>query len=173
MGIFAALFLITFVVGLAVLIGTAVFGELEISDADGPLGGLLSVTSASTLLFGWGASGLVLAAASDLPHPIVALLAIAPAASLLFVFRGLLLPWMARQQSNSHASRTAYIGRTGQVRVAIPADGWGEVTFLDEDGALTAAKAVTAEPAGITIGQEVYIADVDADVVHVVAITPL
>lgn len=173
MGVFAALFLITFVVGLAVLVGTAVFGELEIGDGDGPLGGLLSVTAVSTVLFGWGASGLLLDAASDLPDLVVALLAVAPAAGLLLVFRGLLLPWMARQQSNSHAGRTAYIGRTGQVRVAIPADGWGEVTFLDESGALTAAKAVTAEPAGIAAGHEVYIADVDADAVHVVAIEPL
>lgn len=170
MGLFAALFLIAFVVGLAVLIGTAIFGELEIGDGDGLFGGLLSITAIATFLFGWGAAGLLLSAAGDLPDVFVALLALLPAAGLVGVFRGLLLPWMARQQSNSHGGRETYIGRTGHARIAIPADGWGEVVFLDEAGALTAAKAVTAEPDGIAAGQEIYIAEVEDDVVHVVAI---
>ena len=173
MGVFAALFLITFIVGLAVLIGTAVFGELELGDGDGPLGGLLSVTAIATTLFGWGASGLVLSAAGDLTGAVVALLSLAPAAGLVYLFRGMLLPWLARQQSNSQDARAAYAGRTGSVLVAIPANGWGEVSFLDAAGALTRAKAVTAEPEGIGKGQDIYIAEVDQDYVHVVAIPAL
>ena len=52
-------------------------------------------------------------------------------------------------------------------------DGWGEVSFVDSDGNRVRSRAKTAEPAALAKSTPVYIADVDADYVHVVAVPDL
>jgi hypothetical protein len=58
----------------------------------------------------------------------------------------------------------------GTVTLEVPVDGWGEVAFVDSDGTRVRARAVTAEPEALSKTTRVYIADVDADYVHVVAV---
>jgi hypothetical protein len=56
------------------------------------------------------------------------------------------------------------------VTLDVPADGWGEIAFVDADGNRVRSRAVTDEPDTLSKATHVYIADVDADAVHVVAV---
>ncbi|MGV9802174.1 hypothetical protein ACWDTP_29420, partial [Mycobacterium sp. NPDC003449] len=83
---------------------------------------------------------------------------------------GVLLPYLRRQQSNSHKGRSSYIGLLGTVTLEVPAGGWGEVAFVDADGNRVFSRAKSAEPAALAKSTRVYIADIDSDYVHVVAV---
>lgn len=99
-----------------------------------------------------------------------ALLAGASALGLAFVLNGALLPYLRKQQANSHRGRSSYIGLLGTVTLEVPAGGWGEVSFVDADGNRVFSRAKSDEPAPLPKSTRVYIADIDADSVHVVAV---
>lgn len=158
--------------------GIAVLAALLLTDfevgADGTGfadGGLpfLSLTSVSAGLLGAGTGGLV-ATWSGLGPLTSAVVAGIAGVVLIALLQGVLLPALRRQQSNSHRGRTSYIGLLGTVTLDVPAEGWGEVAFVDADGNRVRARAVTSEPAALTKSTRVYIADVDADYLHVVAV---
>ncbi|MBB2989917.1 uncharacterized membrane protein YuzA (DUF378 family) [Mycolicibacterium iranicum] len=161
-----AAYLAAFAVG-----GVAVLAALLLTDVELGHDGLpfLSLTSLSAGVLGAGTGGLV---ATWLGAGTVASAVVAVVVGLVVVgaLQGLLLPFLRRQQSNSQRGRASYIGLLGTVTLAVPTDGWGEVAFVDTDGNRVRARAITAEPDTLPKSTPVYIADVDADYVHVVTI---
>lgn len=160
-----AAYVATFVVG-----GIAVLTALLLTDI-GHGDGLpfLSLTGVSAALLGAGTGGLV-ATWSGLTAPVAGLVALGSAVALVFALNGVLLPYLRRQQANSHRGRTSYIGLLGTVTLDVPVGGWGEVSFVDADGNRVRSRAKTSEPEALPKSTQIYIADVDVDFVHVVAV---
>jgi membrane protein implicated in regulation of membrane protease activity len=155
----------TFVVG-----GIAVLSALLLTDiGHGDGMPFLSLTSISTALLGAGTGGLVATWAGS-TSPVAGVVAAGSAVALVAALNGLLLPYLRRQQANSHRSRASYIGLLGTVTLDVPVGGWGEVSFVDADGNRVRSRAKTSEPGALTKSTQIYIADVDADYVHVVAV---
>ena len=92
---------------------------------------------------------------------------------LVLGLQGVLLPYLHRQESNSHRGRSSYVGLLGTVTLDVPVGSWGEVAFVDADGNRVRSRAITAEPGPLPKSTRVYIAEVDADYVHVVAVPDL
>ncbi|MDH6197783.1 membrane protein implicated in regulation of membrane protease activity [Mycobacterium frederiksbergense] len=160
-----AVYLAAFVVGgIAVL---AAFLLSDIGHGDGMP--FLSLTGLSVGLLGAGTGGLV-GTWLGLGPVWAAVLAAACAIVLVFTLNGLLLPYLRKQQSNSHRGRSSYIGLLGTVTLEIPPGGWGEVSFVDADGNRVFSRAKSAEVAALPKASRVYIADIDSDFVHVVAV---
>lgn len=129
----------------------------------------LSLTTVSAALLGAGTGGLVStwAGLDGLGAGVTALFS---AVTLVAGLQGVALPYLRKQQSNSHRGRSSYIGLLGTVTLEVPADGWGEVAFVDPDGNRVRSRAISNEPETLAKSTRVYIADVDADYVHVVAV---
>jgi hypothetical protein len=169
-----AVYLAAFGVG-----GVAVLTALLVTDfdlgsgADAGFGhdGLpfLSLTSLSAGLLGGGAGGLI-AMWLGMGTLGSAMVAVGSGLVLIAALQGLLLPLLRRQESNSQRGRASYVGLLGTVTLDVPPDGWGEVAFVDAEGNRVRARAVTAEPHPLPKSTHVYIADVDADFIHVVTI---
>jgi membrane protein implicated in regulation of membrane protease activity len=160
-----AVYVATFVVG-----GIAVLSALLLTDiGHGDGMPFLSLTSISTALLGAGTGGLVATWAGS-TSPVAGVVAAGSAVALVAALNGLLLPYLRRQQANSHRSRASYIGLLGTVTLDVPVGGWGEVSFVDADGNRVRSRAKTSEPGALTKSTQIYIADVDADYVHVVAV---
>ena len=160
-----AVYVATFVVG-----GIAVLSALLLTDiGHGDGMPFISLTGASAALLGAGTGGLV-GTWAGLNPLIAGLVAAGSAVALVGALNGLLLPYLRRQQSNSHRGRASYIGLLGTVTLDVPADGWGEVSFVDADGNRVRSRAKTSEPGALPKSTQIYIADVDADFVHVVAV---
>lgn len=167
-----AVYLAAFVVG-----AVAVLSALLLADFGSHVGAgdglpFLSLTSLSAGVLGAGTGGLVATWAGAGPGA-AGLIALGSAAALVVALNGVLLPYLRRQQANSHRGRASYIGLLGTVSLEVPVGGWGEVSFVDADGNRVRARAKTAEPAPLTKSTPVYIADVDADFLHVVAVPEL
>jgi len=167
-----AVYLAAFVVG-----GVAVLSTLLLADVGSHFGAgdgmpFLSLTSVAAGVLGAGTGGLI-ATWSGAGATAAGAVAVGSAVVLMAVLNGLLLPYLRRQQSNSHLGRVSYIGLLGTVTLDVPVDGWGEVSFVDSDGNRVRSRAKTAEPAALAKSTPVYIADVDADYVHVVAVPDL
>lgn len=176
-------YLVAFIVGGIAVLASLLLTELDIGGAghgvDVHAGGgghatsdglpFLSLTSLSAALLGAGAGGLI-STWAGLGGLAAGGVALASAISLLVLLQGLLLPYLRRQQSNSHQGRISYIGLLGTVTLEVPVDGWGEVAFVDADGNRVRSRAVTPEPQPLMKSTRVYISDVDADVVHVVSV---
>ncbi|WP_204250180.1 hypothetical protein [Mycolicibacterium goodii] len=160
-----AVYLTAFIVG-AVAVLTALL-LADVGHGDGMP--FLSLTGISAALVGAGTGGLIgtWAGFGTLP---TAALAGASAVGLAFVLNGALLPYLRRQQSNSHRGRSSYIGLLGTVTLEVPAGGWGEVSFVDADGNRVHSRAKSAEPTPLPKSTRVYIADIDSDFVHVVSV---
>ena len=160
-----AVYLAAFVVGgLAVLSALLLTG---VGHGDGMP--FLSLTSVAVALLGAGTGGLA-GTAAGLRGWGTAALALGSAALLLGVLHGALLPYLRRQQGNSHRGRSSYIGLLGTVTLDVPAGGWGEVSFVDADGNRVRSRARSSEPQNLPKSTRIYIADVDAEFVHVVAV---
>jgi hypothetical protein len=160
-----AAYVAAFVVG-----GIAVLSALLLTDiGHGDGMPFLSLTGLSAALLGAGTGGLV-GTWSGLGALPAALVAGGSATALVVALNGLLLPYMRRQQANSHRGRSSYIGLLGTVTLDVPVDGWGEVSFVDADGNRVRSRAKSSEPAALTKSTPIYIADVDNDFVHVVAV---
>lgn len=163
-----AAYMAAFAVGAIALLSTLVLTDVG---AGGDHDGLpfLSLTSLSAALLGAGAGGLISswAGAGAVAAGGVAL---AGGIALVVLLQGVVRPYLRRQESNSQVGRASYVGLLGTVTLEIPPDGWGEVSFADAAGNRVRARAVTAEPAALLKATRVYIADVDADYVHVVAV---
>jgi hypothetical protein len=155
-----AVYLGAFVVGAIAVLSALLLAEFSIGGghgADGlPFVSLTSLAAAGT----W----------TDLGDVLSGVIAAVCAVVLLLGLQGLVLPYLKRQQSNSHKGRISYIGLLGTVTLEVPSGGWGEVAFVDADGNRVRSRAVTAEPHALPKSTQVYISDVDADVVHVVSI---
>ncbi|MGC0362023.1 membrane protein implicated in regulation of membrane protease activity [Rhodococcus sp. 27YEA15] len=164
------IFTLCFVVGIVALVGAFAVGEVA-DFGGGHADGLpfLSLTTLATALFGFGAGGLAahLIGAST---PLAVVVAVVVAGILVAVTRGLLMPYILRQQDNSHIGRTSYQGLLGTVTLTISPADWGEISFVDPDGNRVQAKAVSAQPIALTTGTTVYIADVDDQYLHVVTV---
>lgn len=132
----------------------------------------LSLTSLSAGVLGAGTGGLV-ATWAGAGAATAGVIAVGSAVALMAALNGVLLPYLRRQQANSHRGRASYIGLLGTVSLEVPVGGWGEVSFVDADGNRVRARAKTAEPAALAKATPVYIADVDADFLHVVAVPDL
>jgi membrane protein implicated in regulation of membrane protease activity len=160
-----------FAVGGIALLVTLLLGDFEGGGHDVGHDGLpfLSLTSLSAAILGAGTGGL-LSTWAGLGALGAGLVALGSAAVLVLVLQGVLMPYLRRQQSNSQRGRASYIGLLGTVTLEIPAEGWGEVSFADADGNRVRARAVTAEPEALLKSTRIYIADVDAEYVHVVAV---
>ena len=169
-----AVYLAAFVVGGIAVLAALLLTEVGAGHAVGHGVGhdglpFLSMTSLSAGLLGAGTGGLIggWAGLGRLGAGVVAVLS---ALALMAMLQGVLLPYLRRQQSNSVRGRTSYVGLLGTVTLDVPVDGWGEVSFVDGDGNRVRARAVTAESATLPKATHVYIADVDADFLHVVAV---
>jgi len=151
--------------------GVAILAAVLLTDVEFGHDGLpfLSLTSLSAGLLGAGTGGLI-ATFTGLGPLGSAVVAVVSGLLLIGALQGVLLPYLRRQQSNSLRGMDSYIGLLGTVVLDIPTDGWGEVAFVDPDGYRIRARAVTAEPATLTKSTQVYIADVDADYIHVVTV---
>jgi hypothetical protein len=159
------IYLAAFIVGAVAVLSALLM--VDVGHGDGMP--FLSLTSLSVLLLGAGTGGLT-GTWLHLGAPVTAAIAAACAVILVFALNGLLLPYLRRQQANSHKGRASYIGLLGTVTLDVPAGGWGEVSFVDADGNRVHSRAKTSEPAALPKSTQVYIADVDPDFVHVVAI---
>jgi membrane protein implicated in regulation of membrane protease activity len=159
-----AVYLAAFVVG-----GIAVLSALLLTDIGHSGMPFLSLTGLSGAVLGAGTGGLV-AMWVGLGTLSSAAVAVASALILVLALHGVLLPYLRRQESNSQHGRSAYIGLLGTVTLDVPVGSWGEVAFVDPDGNRVRARAITSEPDVLTKATRVYIADVDADYVHVVAV---
>lgn len=160
-----AIYLAAFIVGAIAVLSALLLAD--VGHGDGMP--FLSLTSLSVLLLGAGTGGLA-GTWLRLSTPVTVAIAGACAVVLVFALNGLLLPYMRRQQANSHKGRTSYIGLLGTVTLEVPADGWGEVSFVDTDGNRVRSRAKSSELGALTKSTQVYIADVDTDFVHVVAV---
>jgi hypothetical protein len=132
----------------------------------------LSLTSVSAALLGGGTGGLV-AGGSGLGAVGSGVVAALSAVALIAILHVVVMPYIRRQQANSHQGRASYVGLLGTVTLELPAGGWGEVSFVDTGGNRVRARAKSAEPNPLPKSTPVYIADVDADYVHVVAVPDL
>ena len=160
-----AVYLAAFIVG-----GVSVLAALLLADVGHGDGmPFLSLTGVSAALVGAGTGGMIGTWAEFGAFP-TALLAAASAVVLVFLLNGLLLPYLRRQQSNSHKGRSSYIGLLGTVTLEVPAGGWGEVSFVDADGNRVFSRARSDEPAALPKATRIYISDIDSDFVHVVAV---
>ncbi|MGB3486423.1 MAG: hypothetical protein WBB07_29905 [Mycobacterium sp.] len=162
-----AVYVAAFAVGAIAVLSALLLADFGHGTHDGlPF---LSLTSLSAGVLGAGAGGLIStwAGVNTLGAGLVAL---GTAAALVLLLQGVVMPYLRKQQSNSQRGRTSYVGLLGTVTLEILPDSWGEVTFADADGNRVRARAVTAEPAALTKSTRVYIADVDADYLHVVAV---
>jgi hypothetical protein len=160
-------YLAAFLVGGVAVLSALLLGDLDADTGDGlPF---LSLTALSAALLGAGAGGLI-AGWAGLGAVATGVVAVGTGLVLIAGLTGLLLPYLRRQQSNSHRGRASYIGLLGTVTLEVPVDGWGEVSFVDGDGNRVHSRAVTAEPAALPKATPVYITDVDADFLHVVAV---
>lgn len=171
-----AVYLAAFVVG-----GIAILTAFLLADVGGGHGGhfdvggghdglpFVSLTSLSAAVLGAGTGGLI-ATWAGLGGLVSGVVALISAIALLLGLQGVVLPYLRRQQSNSQLGRASYVGLLGTVTLDIPVGGWGEVAFVDGEGNRVRYRAVTAETAPLTKATRVYIADVDADHVHVVAV---
>ena len=164
---------VIFGVGLLALLAALFAGEIgeigEIGDGGLPF---MSLTTLAIGLFGFGAGGLG-ADFIGLPTGASIGIGVGVAVVLVGIFRGLLLPYMLRQKSNPHFGRASYLGMTGRVELPIDPDGWGEITIVDPDGARVRLKARSEESSTLAAGAQVYICDLDAEYVRVVAIPAL
>lgn len=168
-------YLAAFIVG-----GIAVLSALLLADVGSGAGHglghdglpLLSLTGISAALLGAGAGGLI-SSWAGLGTVGSGLVAIGAAVVLVFALNGLLLPYLHRQESNSQRSRSSYVGLLGTVTLDVPVGSWGEVAFVDSDGNRVRARAITSESDVLAKDTSVYIADVDADYLHVVAVPDL
>lgn len=159
-----AVYLAAFVVGALGVMSALV---MDFGHGDGlPFLGLTGLAAA---LLGAGAGGLV-GTWFGLGTAVSAAVAVLCAGALTAGIHGLLLPYLRRQQSNSHRSRASYIGLLGSVTLEIPPGGWGEVSFVDADGNRVFSRAKSDEPNALGKATSVYIADVDAEYVHVVSV---
>lgn len=160
-----AVYLAAFIVG-----GVAVLAALLLADVGHGDGmPFLSLTGVSSALVGAGTGGIIGTWAGLAAFP-TALLAAASAVVLVFMLNGVLLPYLRRQQSNSHKGRASYIGLLGTVTLEVPAGGWGEVSFVDADGNRVFSRARSDEPTALPKATRIYISDIDSDFVHVVAV---
>ncbi|MGV0635124.1 hypothetical protein ABQE69_14210 [Mycolicibacillus trivialis] len=162
----SAVYLAVFAVG-----AVGVLTALLLTDIDAGADGmpLLSLTSLSAALLGAGTGGSV-GTAAGLGAVATAVVAAASGVALLVVLQVVVLPYLRGQQGNSQRGRASYIGLLGTVTLDVPVDGWGEVAFVDADGNRVRSRAVSAETDPLTKSTRVYIADVDTDFVHVVAV---
>lgn len=168
-----AAYVAAFAVGGIALLVTLLLGDTSGGHDVGHDGlPFLSLTSLSAAILGAGTGGL-LSTWAGLNTLGAGLVALGSAVALVLILQGVLMPYLRRQQSNSQRGRASYIGLLGTVTLEIPAQGWGEVSFADADGNRVRARAVTAEPEALLKSTRVYIADVDADFVHVVAVPDL
>ncbi|WP_407667648.1 NfeD family protein [Mycolicibacterium arseniciresistens] len=163
-----AVYLAAFVVGAVAVLSALLFAE--VGSGDGMP--FLSLTGLSAAVLGAGAGGLI-GEWAGLPGFGSALVAGGAAIVLVALLQGVLLPYLRRQEANSHRGRSSYIGLLGTVTLEVPPEGWGEVSFVDADGNRVRSKARSDEPAALPKSTQVYIADVDADYVHVVAVPDL
>lgn len=129
----------------------------------------LSLTGMAAALVGTGAGGLVGTWAGFGALPAGAL-GLGTGATLVGILHGVVLPYLRRQESNSQHGRSDYIGLLGTVTLDVPPGGWGEVAFIDPDGNRVRSRAISPEPQTLAKATRVYIADVDADYLHVVAV---
>ncbi|MEZ0362415.1 hypothetical protein ACAG26_01735 [Mycobacterium sp. pUA109] len=160
----SAVYLAAFVVG-----AVAVLSALLLTDFGHDGMPFLSLTSVSAALLGAGTGGLV-STWAGLDAAAAGAVALVSAVLLVATLQGLVLPYLRKQQSNSQRGRSSYIGLLGTVTLDVPVDGWGEVAFVDGDGNRVRSRAITTEPAALAKSTRVYIADVDPDYVHVVAV---
>jgi membrane-bound ClpP family serine protease len=132
----------------------------------------LSLTGLAAGLLGAGTGGLVSgwAGLGTLASGIVALLC---ALVLIAALQLVALPYLRRQQSNSHRGRWSYIGLLGTVTLEVPAGGWGEVTFVDPDGNRVRSRARNSAPQALLKSTPVYITDVDDQYVYVISLPQL
>ena len=158
--------------GLVGIVGTLVVGEVgsELGNTGGGDGlPFLNLTTVATAFLGIGVGGGA-ATLLGFGTTAAAVTAACTALVLVAVTRGVLLPYLLRQQGNSHTGRLSYIGLTGVVILSIEPDGWGEIAFTDTEGNRVRSRAVTAEATALPADSRVYIGDVDEQVVHVVSI---
>lgn len=158
--------------GLVGIVGTLIVGETgpELGDAAGDDSlPFLNLTTVATAFLGFGAGGGT-ATLLGFGTAATAITAVCTALVLVVLTRGVLLPYLMRQQGNSHTGRLSYIGLTGVVTLSIDPGGWGEIAFTDTEGNRVRARAVTAEKTALPANSHVYIGDVDDNVLHVVSI---
>jgi membrane protein implicated in regulation of membrane protease activity len=169
-------YLVAFIVGGIAVLTSLLLTEFDIGGGHGADHGgspdgmpFLSLTSLSAALLGAGAGGLI---GSWAGWNAVAAggVALGSATVLLLILQGVALPYLRRQQSNSQRGRISYVGLLGTVALDVPAEGWGEIAFVDAEGTRVRSRAVTDEAQTLPKGTRVYISDIDADAVHVVAV---
>jgi phosphate/sulfate permease len=167
-----AVYLAAFVVGAVAVLSALLLAEVgsHVGTADGMP--FLSLTSLSAAVLGAGTGGLI-GTWAGLSRIGAALVAGGVATALVAVLQGVLLPYLRRQEANSHRGRASYIGLLGTVTLDVPVDGWGEVSFVDADGNRVRSRAKSTETATLPKSTPIYIADVDPDFVHVVAVPDL
>ncbi|EFV13195.1 NfeD family protein [Segniliparus rugosus] len=158
--------LVVLVAGGAGLLCTFVFGELMHDEALP----FLSLTALATGAVGFGGGGLIASLAGVSSGPSL-LIGAAVAIAAMVLTRGMLVPYLQRQQGNSLTSRASYLGSLATVTLELPESGWGEVQFADATGNLVRIRAVGPAGTSIPKGAKVYVAEMDDEFAHVVDVS--
>lgn len=171
---FQLLFTLATTIGIGVLILSLLVGELfdfiggHVA-VDGPSWMASSVLSAAFAAF--GISGLV-AIGSGAGGGWSLAIGIGVGLLIGYVVVNFIHKPLARQQGNSMLSSTSYVGITAEVTLGIPPGGFGEVSFIDANGARVSRSACLSIPSGADVkrGTSVVIDTVEG---HVVSVTTL
>ncbi|BDH57619.1 hypothetical protein [Tsukamurella sp. PLM1] len=162
-------FAVCAVVGVVVLVASLILGDIEIGGADigGPHAdaGLpwLSAPALAAAVGVFGVVGWPLAVGTSLPVPLVAVVAATAGAGAYGVLM-LVLRAMRRAQTGTVAGLSAAVGTIGELSMAIPAGGWGQVRYTDSESVRATTTAVLVDPAAVAAsGAQVLIVDVDGD----------
>ncbi len=165
------IFIIAAVVGAVTVLSAFLLTDFDFG-ADSDLLPHISMSSIAAGVFGFGSTGLI-ASGLGVPSPLTWALAGVAGFGILWAFNGLFLPYLHRQEANSHSGRTDYIGKTATVTLDIEPDGWGEVSLVDRDNNRVQTRAKVAQDGDrvLSKSERVIVADVDADYVYVVAVS--
>lgn len=171
----SGIYLAILIAGVVLLAVSFLFGEIGdlfdggVDSGDGP--GILSVSIIGAALSFLGGTGLLVTRLGwdVIPSLLLALLiGIAGA----FSVRQFFLKPLMKQQGNSHIGRDSYVGINAIVTLEIMPKGWGEVRFIDANGASVFSKAISGSSRALTVNQQVTITQIAADQVVVDPIAP-
>ncbi|GAA1011617.1 hypothetical protein [Tsukamurella strandjordii] len=157
-------FAICAVVGVLTLVASLVLGDMDFGGVDTDAG--LPWLSAPALAAAVGVFGVVgwpLSVGTDLAAPVVAVIAalagVGAYGLLMVVLRS-----MRRAQTGAVAGLGAAVGTIGELSMAIPAGGWGQVTYVDSESVRSTTTAILVDPkAAAANGDQVLIVDVEGD----------
>lgn len=153
------------VIGVLVLIASLVLGDMDFGGADVDAAGLpwLSAPALAAAVGVFGVVGWPLSVGTDLDVPVVVGIAAAAGIGAYGLLMAVLRS-MRRAQTGTVVGLSAAVGTIGELSMAIPAGGWGQVSYVDSESVRSVTTAILVDPdAAAAAGDQVLIVDVEDD----------